>query len=395
MKNVAIIGIGMNADTVTREGLRAIERSDVLFGAPRMLGAFSHLEKPSFPVYEPAAIKALINESALSNFAVLVSGDTGFFSAAKLLVATLSELETTLFPGISSVSYFFAKLKRCWQDAVLISCHGREGNLVDAVRRNRMTFALTGDNVNTLAARLSEAGYGDLPITVGVTLGSQDEHIFTLPAAELVQTPVRELSVLLIENSNADARVRFGIPDGEFARGDVPMTKSEVRAVSLSRLALSPNDVCCDIGAGTGSVTVEMAMAVYKGRVYSIEKSKDAISLLKENCKRFHLGNVTPIFGSAPEALSSLSPINAAFIGGSSGAMKEIVAAVLSKNPFARIVVNAIALETLHAAVEAFKQYGITPEIVQIGSARSKPAGDLNMMLAQNPVFIVSGGGKP
>lgn len=395
MKNVAIIGIGMGADTITCEGLHAIEQSEILFGAPRMLDAFSRLEKPSFPVYEPDKIKTLLNESKFSRFAVLVSGDTGFFSAAKLLVAVLSDCETTFFPGISSVSYFFAKLKRSWQGAALISCHGREGNLVDTVRRNRTTFVLTGGNIVALSQQLTESGFGHLVATAGENLGSECERIITLPAEELVQIPIRELAVLLIENPNADARVRFGIPDEEFARGDVPMTKSEVRAVSLSRLALPPGAVCCDIGAGTGSVTVEMAMAVYKGHVYAIEKEEKALSLLKENCRRFHLGNVTPISGRAPEALSSLPPMDAAFIGGSGGAINEIIAAVLSKNPSARIVVNAIALETLHAAIEAFKQHGITPEIIQLGSARSKPAGDLNMMLAQNPIFIVSGGGKP
>lgn len=395
MKSVMIVGIGMGADTITGEGLCAIEQAEVLFGAPRMVEAFSRFEKPSYAVYEPDKIKAFLDESELSRFAVLVSGDTGFFSAADGLIAALADYEVRLFPGISSVSYFFANLKRPWQNAALLSCHGKEVNLVDAVRRNQMTFALTGGNVNALAKELAQAGYGALEAAVGENLGAQNERIFTIPVNELAKMPVGKLAVLLIENPCADARMRFGIPDEEFTRGEVPMTKSEARAVTLSRLALSPHAVCCDIGAGTGSVTVEMALAAYNGHVYAVDKNEEAISLIKENCMRFHLGNVTPVLGNAPESLSSLPSMDAAFIGGSGGAMAKIFAVILSKNPSARIVVNAIALETLRAAVEAFKRHGVTPEIVQLSTARAKPVGGLNMMLAQNPVFIVSGGGKP
>ena len=394
MKSVAIIGIGMGADTVTGEGLGAIEQAEVLLGAPRMLSAFSRFDKPSYAVYEPEKVKALLGENGMQRFAVLVSGDTGFYSAADGLTETLSGYEVKLIPGISSVSYFFAKLKRPWQGAALLSCHGRGTNLTDTVRRSKLTFALTGGNADALAKGLAEAGFGGLTATIGESLGTENERIFTLPVNELVKASVSNLSVLLIENPDADARIRFGIPDGEFTRGAAPMTKSEVRAMSMSRLALSPNAVCCDIGAGTGSVTVEMALAAYEGHIYAVDKNEEAVSLIAENCKRFHIGNVTPVLGSAPGALLSLPPMDAAFIGGSGGAMGDIFAAVLSKNHLARIVVNAIALETLHAAVGTFKAHGIMPEIVQLNAARAKPVGDIHMMLAQNPVFIVSGGGK-
>ena len=394
MKSVAIIGIGMGADTVTGEGLRAIEQAEVLLGAPRMLSAFSRFDKPSYAVYEPEKVKTLLDESGFLRFAVLVSGDTGFYSAADGLTGTLSGYEMRLIPGICSVSYFFAKIKRPWQDAALLSCHGRGTNFTDTVRRNRLTFALTGGNADTLAKGLAEAGFGGLTATIGENLGAENERIFTLPVNELEKASVSNLSVLLIENPDADARIRFGIPDEEFIRGEAPMTKSEVRAVSMSRLALSPDAVCCDIGAGTGSVTVEMALTAYEGHVYAIDKNEEAVSLIAENCRRFHIGNVTPVFGNAPRALLSLPPLDATFIGGSGGAMGDIFEAVLLKNPYVRIVVNAIALETLHAAVEAYKAHGIMPEIVQLNAARAKPAGGLHMMLAQNPVFIISGGGK-
>ncbi|MEA4897562.1 MAG: precorrin-6y C5,15-methyltransferase (decarboxylating) subunit CbiE [Christensenellaceae bacterium] len=394
MKSVTIVGIGMGAETITAEGLRAVERAQALLGAPRVLGAFPREDRPVYPAYAPDKVREIVEKSGLERFAVLVSGDTGFFSAAEGLAFALAAYDIRLIPGIPSIAYFFARLKRPWQEAAILSCHGRAANFTDAVRRNRLTFALTGGNVDALARSLADAGLGGLAATVGEKLGTEGERIFTLPVGELARTPVGKLAVLLVENPDADARVRFGIPDEAFLRGDAPMTKAEVRAVSMSRLAPDPGAICCDIGAGTGSVTVEMALAAYAGHVYAVDQKEEAVSLIAENCRRFHIGNVTPILGGAPEALEELPPLDAAFIGGSGGAMAGIFEAILSKNPSARVVVNAVALETLNAALAAFKAHGIAPEIIQLGAARAKNAGGLNMMLAQNPVFILSGGGK-
>jgi precorrin-6Y C5,15-methyltransferase (decarboxylating) len=395
MKQVVIVGTGMGAGSITAEGLRAIERAQVLLGAPRMLAAFADAQRPAHAVYAPDRVREIVEQGDFERFAVLVSGDTGFYSAAEGLTAALSGCDVRLIPGISSVSYFFARIKRPWQGAALVSCHGRTANFVDAVRRNRLTFALTGGNVGALARELVRAGFGHLAATVGQDLGTDDERIFTLPADQLAQAPVGNLAVMLVDNPDADARIRFGIHDEEFIRGDAPMTKSEVRAVVMSRLMLPPDAICCDIGAGTGSVAVEMALAAHEGHVYAIDKKEEAIHLIVENCRRFHVGNVTPVPGRAPDALFDLPPLDAAFIGGSGGGMAGIFAAILSKNPLARIVVSAVALETIGAALAAFQAHGIAPEIVQLGAARARRAGSLHMMLAQNPIFILSGGGRP
>ncbi|MEA4968910.1 MAG: precorrin-6y C5,15-methyltransferase (decarboxylating) subunit CbiE [Candidatus Pelethousia sp.] len=394
MKNVTIIGIGMGQDTLTQEGLRAIGQAEVLLGAPRLLAACPAGNKPAYAAYEPDWVAQIIRESASERFAVLVSGDTGFYSAAQGLLLALAEYEVSLSPGISSLAYFFARLKRPWQGAALLSCHGRTANLVDAVRRNKCTFALTGHNVSLLAAQLTQAGFGGLRATLGEDLGRESERILDLPVAALMAEPVGRLAVLLVENPAADARVRFGIPDEEFIRGDAPMTKAEVRAVILSRLGLMPGAVCCDIGAGTGSVAIEMALAAYEGYVYALDKNEEAIRLISENCRRFHIGNVTPVLGGAPAVLGDLPPLDAAFIGGSGGMMGDIFTMVLSMNPKARIVVSAIALESVSAAIEACQAHGLAAEIVQLNAARAKPAGNLHMLLAQNPVFIISAGGN-
>lgn len=393
MKRISIVGVGMSAATVTREGYEAIQQADVLVGAKRMLAMFAYLGKPVCDAYLPDDVAAAIESETASRFAVLVSGDTGFYSGAAGLVKRLNIYQPVILPGISSVSYFFAKCGMPWQEAKLISCHGQSSSIVDAVRRNHLTFALTGGNVDVLARRLVSAGFEELFATVGEDLGAADERIFKLTVGELACVPSGALAVLLVENPGFDARIRSGISDAEFLRGDVPMTKAEVRAVTMSKLALSPEAICCDIGCGTGSVTVEMALAAHQGHVYAIDKNPEAIALTEQNCAAFRIGNVTTIHGGAPEALAALPPLDAAFIGGSGGTMREIITEVLTRNPHARIAVNAVALETVTAALAAFSENHIEAEVVQVGVARTKPVAGLRMLSAQNPVFIISGGG--
>lgn len=393
MKHVAIVGLGMSANTLTAEGLRTVEQADVLIGAPRLTAQFERLGKLSFAEFAPQAVADIVDEHEHARFCVLVSGDPGFYSAAEGLCAALTECSVSVVPGVSSLSYLFARLKRPWQDAKLVSCHGRSANLVDAVRRNQLTFVLTGGNMARLGEELIEAGFGRLTAWVGENLGMPDERILTAPVSTLPAAGIGRLAVLLVENPGCDGRVRFGIPDEEFVRGDVPMTKCEVRAVTMSRLSLRPTAVCCDVGAGTGSVTVEMALAAYEGRVYALDTSEQAVSLIRANCRAFHVGNVTPVLGSAPEALEGLPAPDAAFIGGSAGRFGEVFETLLIKNPRVRIVVNAVTLETVHEATEAFAAHGIVPEIVQLGAVRAKPVGNRHMLQAGSPVFIFSGDG--
>ncbi len=393
MKQVVIVGVGMGPDTLTRQGVRAIEEAEVLFGAPRMLEMFSYLGKTAYPQYASDEVAKKINESDWERVAVLVSGDTGFYSAAEQLISALPGCETLLIPGVSSLSSFFSKLKRPWQGVKLLSCHGRYGNIVDAVRRNCMTFVLTGNNIAALLSRLADAGFGGLTAYAGENLGQNDEHVLIRSVEELGEEKLSSLCVLAVENPRYDARIRFGIPDTEFVRGDAPMTKRETRAMALSLLGLAPDAVCCDIGAGTGSVTVEMALAAHEGWVYAIEREGAAAQLITQNCRAFHIGNVSVLPGSAPDRLAELPRLDAAFIGGSGGRMKEIIAGLLHNNPHMRIVVSAIALESVSAALDAFSQSGNAPELLQLSAARAKTVGDLHMMLSQNPVFLIAGGG--
>ena len=413
MKKIYIIGAGLSAGSITAEAASALRKSAVVFGAERLLEDYAPFikEKTLVPEYASDKVIKAIKESSQECFSVLVSGDPGFYSAALKLCEGFDQengeaemgsdfehwdvkYEVKVLPGISSVNAMFAALKRPWQDAVLCSFHGRDVNAAELVRRNREVFFLTGKNTAELSKKLCDAGYGGLALRVGQDLGRPTERVFSCMASELAGMELSSLTVVLAENPMADDSVRFGLADEEFVRGNVPMTKSEVRAVVMSKLGIRPGMVCADIGAGTGSCTVEMALAAWKGKVYAIDPNPEAVELIKLNCRNFHIGNVEAVEGLAPDDMKDWPALDAVFVGGSKGNMAEIFDAVLEKNPKARIVTSAIVLQTLQAAMDAFARHGIDPEIVQISAAASKKVGGMDMMMARNPIFIISGGGE-
>ena len=393
MKEINIIGMGMSEKTLTAEALALIANADILIGAKRLINEFSELNKPSYNAYLSNDILEIIEKTDAEKIAILVSGDVGFYSAAEKLTETLKEYSPNLIAGISSVSYFFAKCSLPWKDANLISCHGLDTNIVSSVRRNRFTFALTGKNIPELQKELVKYGFGDLKVWIGENLGSDEESIQESKISDLDGKEFSSLTVLIIENPDFDSRIRTGIPDEEFIRGKVPMTKSEVRAVCLSKLALSPTDIAYDIGCGTGSVTIEMAFSAYDGKVYAFDKNEEAIALLEQNCQKFHLDNVEALCGLAPECLKDLPVPDVAFIGGSSGNMDEIVSYLYGINDKMRFVITAVTLENAMAGLDSLKNVGISGDIVQVAVSKGRQIGDLHMLMAQNPIFIISGSG--
>lgn len=169
------------------------------------------------------------------------------------------------------------------------------------------------------------------------------------------------------------------------------MTKSEVRTVSLAKLKLTEDSVCYDIGAGTGSVAVEMALRAHQGMVYAIEKKEDAAALIEENKRKFVTDNLTLIRGTAPAAMCGLPAPTHAFVGGSSGNLREILMLLVRKNKDVRIVINCITLETVTEALQAVKDFDFEEsEIVQLGVSRAKELGRYHMMMGENPIYVIT-----
>lgn len=395
--NVTLIGMGSGQpENLTLQGLAALRQADLILGARRLLAVLpAGCTENRAAAYRPDEVAELLQTSGAENAVLVYSGDTGFYSGASAMMEKLEALgvRARVLPGLSSIQLLAAALGRPWQGWNLVSAHGRTCDPVAECMQGRPTFFLTGGSEDpaTLCAQLAAEGFGDVQGVVGQCLGTPEEKIFRGSVKELAAGRFNSLSVLLVEAAEVLPRRAPGLPDEAFERGDVPMTKQEVRAAVLAKLAVRPEDILWDVGAGTGSVSVELALAAPRGRVYAVECRPEGCALIKANREKFRTRNLVLVEGLAPAALSDLPAPDAVFIGGSKGSLAAIVDTALDKNPDARICVSAIALETLSAAVAALTAKGRTVQVSQIAVSRAKAVGGLHLMMAQNPIYLITG----
>lgn len=407
-RRVSLVGIGTGcADQFTLQAKKACREAELLIGAGRMVQAASRPGQDTYVSYRPEEIAAYIREHpGYRKIAVVFSGDVGCYSGAKKLLPLLeaetedSSLELEVIPGISSVVYFCARLGTSWEDAALVSMHGKQANVISAVRENKKTIVLAGngEGIRRLCQEMVKYGYGDLKVSAGENLSYPEERIVTGSAKQLCQYEGGGLAVLCIENPCGGRRwIGGGIPDDQFLRGAVPMTKEEVRNVCLSKLRLREDSILYDVGSGTGSVAVEAALLARQGEVYAIERKDEAAALIYSNKYRFGTDNLYVVHGEAPEALRGLPSPDSVFIGGSGGNLKEILSEVMGNFRDVRIVISAISLETVAEAVQSLKEWkncGVfrmeEEEILQLSVAKSKTVGKYHMMMGQNPIFVIS-----
>lgn len=406
-KKVALIGIGMgNAGTMTLQGYQRIKEAELLIGAKRMIASIPEelkQGKETFISYKTEEILQCIKEhKKCSKIAVLFSGDVGFYSGAQKLWEQLEQrkvqedlpCETELVCGISSVVYFASCIGMSWEDMKLMSIHGRNQNVVGALRQQEKVFTLTGGakGIQELCRELITYGLEDTKIYIGRQLGNEEQTIEKGSPKEFQNYEKEGLCVVVLVNEAAKkAAVTHGIPDEEFLREKVPMTKEEVRSISISKLQLSKDSVVYDIGAGTGSISVECARMAVEGTVFAIEKKPQAWALIQKNSEKLAAKNLQIAAGEAPEILKKLPTPTHAFIGGSSGKLEEILLCLWEKNPNVRIVINAISLETIGEVTQLIKKYEFEQkEIVQVNIAKAKEIGNYQMMMGQNPVYVIT-----
>ena len=396
---ITLVGMGSGMPgSLTAQGLAALQQADLILGARRLL---EHLPEGCTAerraMYKPEEILACLAEAPDRNAALVYSGDTGFYSGASALLPMLRAfgISCRVLPGLSSVQLLAAAVGRPWQDWKLVSAHGCTCDPVAEclTSEGKPVFFLTGgaETPASLCARLDAAGLGDAHALVGENLGTPEEAVRFGTVAELAPQTFAPLSVLLVEHTELPQHRTPGLPDEAFLRSTVPMTKQEVRAAALAKLGVRPTDILWDVGAGTGSVSVELALAAPRGQVYAVECDPEACALIRQNREKFHAFNLTLLEGRAPQALEALPAPGAVFIGGTKGGMAAVVDIILAKNPNARICISAIALETLSAAVAALTAHGLSAEVTQIAVSRTKPAGKLHLLMANNPIFLITG----
>lgn len=407
MPQIYLIGIGMgNPDTLTVRAQRIIGQSDCLIGAKRMLESVENDRAVRISsIKNEEIVSAILQQPQDSIISVLLSGDVGFYSAAKKLCGcirqSVADAKLELICGISSLQYFCAKIETSWDDLKVISVHGRENNVPAAVQKFGKVFVLTGSNqtAGDVCKALCRYGLSDALVWVGEELSYPQEKISHGTAEELSGQIFSSLAVMVIEGKKVPQTdyPAIGLADEMFLRNTegktVPMTKQEIRAVALSRLQITEDACVYDVGAGTGSVSIEVALTARGGRVYAIEKNPQAVEQLHKNRELFGAQNMQIVLGSAPQALLPLPAPDFVFVGGSSGNLSDILQLCFSKNPKVRVVVTAVTLETVGEMLCCAKELGQTfPnlcfEVTQVSCARSRQAGNYHLMNGMNPVWI-------
>ena len=420
-RKIILSGIGMgNTDGMTREAYHAFEEAEVIFGAERMLENLPG-KGVKVPYYRADdIISYLIEYPQYTKVAAAFSGDSGFYSGAQSMKKALEEAnekgilksETTILPGISSVSALAAHFGVSWNDAVLASIHGRRTNVVNLVRKNTKVFLLlSGKNdFEMLVNKFREAGINNVKISAGYRLSYPNEKLFTFYLDEF-ETKLLDLPegvyTCLIENEDCEEQILTpGMDDEIFSRTKVPMTKNEVRVLSISRLELTKKAVVYDVGSGTGSVSAECARLSPDIFVFAIEQKEEAANLTKENAVRLGLSDqIVVINKKAPEGFEELPTPTHVFIGGSSGALSDILSAIQKKlivkentkgktdkaSKGVRVVINAVSLETIAQITKLIQMYPVKHvQLTQIQASRAHKLGSYNLMQAQNPVLIAS-----
>lgn len=405
--NIILAGIGMGASKgVTREVSDAIESADILLGAKRLIEPYKpRMEKRPYYLGKDIVpyLEDLFLQSAGKRYRVVVlfSGDSGCYSGCQALAHCLHEAvaekrflaDIRILPGISSVSYLASCIRESYQDAAIMSMHGKLlPDLARRIQENEKTFLFMSGvkDMRKLGITLTEAFMNDCVITAGYQLSYEDEEIIKLTPKECLSCEKEGLYICFIYNPNPKKRpLTPGIADEEFIRGKVPMTKKEIREVSICKLRLYPGAVVYDIGSGTGSVAVEMADMSPDIEVFALEQKPEAVELIEKNKEKFHLDNITVLKTKAPEGLMDLKMATHAFIGGSGGNMKEIIETLYQINPGMRIVINAVSIETLCEIKEIILAYPVCDtEFVQLQVSRVKELGAYHMMQAENPIFV-------
>lgn len=410
--NITLAGIGMgHADCMTKEAEQAVHRADILFGAQRLLENID-TKAERFPFYQAEQILPVLyrmqaqNElQTTKNVVILFSGDSGFYSGCQSLYAMLeSEIRRKhlsaslrILPGISSAAYLASCIGESYQDAAVYSTHGKKlCNLVRRIQSSPKTFLLTSGvkDVNWLGRVLTDAGMAECEIITGYQLSYKEQRIASYTPSECSELKEEGLYTCLVKNPCAVHRkLTHGLAEKAFIRDKVPMTKEEVREIGICKLYLRDKAVVYDIGSGTGSVAIEIAGLSDDIQVYAVERNPDAVSLIQRNKEQFELENIAVISAQAPEGLAGLPTATHAFIGGSGGKLKEIMAALRQINPAMRVVVHAVSMETICEVREILSDLTKTgciegDEIVQVQVSRVKKVGKHHLMQSENPVWI-------
>ncbi|HCC68574.1 MAG TPA: cobalamin biosynthesis bifunctional protein CbiET, partial [Nitrospiraceae bacterium] len=351
---------------------------------------------------------------------LLASGDPMFFGIGRRVVKEFGKDVVEILPDLSSIQVAFSKIKEPWDDALLISLHGGpdpekrrrleyEINDIPMLLEGHNKIAILTDKVNNpseIAKILNlslPTSHFQLKMYVCERLGYPDERIVEGTPVEIAEMSFLDPNVVILKNtehrihnteseiSNPKSKIPiFGLKEDEIRHSKGMITKDEVRAVTIHKLRLPQRGVFWDIGAGSGSISIEAARMSPLLRVFAVEKDGEQIKILKKNIKALKCFNIDVIEGDATEVISGLPHPDVVFIGGSGGKLHSIIKATLEAGCF-RIVINAVTFDTLTKAQRFLKKENMKVEITEVNISKSKGLKDKEYLSASNPIFIIVG----
>ena len=376
-----------------------------------------------------------LNKGEHGGVVLLASGDPTFFGIGRRAVREFGKEIIEILPDLSSIQIAFSRIKESWDDAFLMSLHGgpdpekrrRLPYELDDIpyllqRHNKILILTDKENNPALIAKFLNSSFvtrhSSLKMYVCEKLGYSDEKITEGTPEEIAGMTFSEPNVVILKNEKPSSMsfplvgnpselpeepkkdcgqaamtddVRFGLKENEIAHSRGLITKNEVRAVTIHKLSLPQRGVLWDIGAGSGSVSIEAARLYPELKVFAVEKDKEQIKNIKENRIKFDATNIEIIKGQAPDVLINLTAPDRVFIGGSGGRLKETIGTIKEKMPSGIIVINATTVETLNIAIAELQKNGFLVDVSQVSVSRMKKIGEGNCFSALNPVFVIRG----
>ena len=394
--------MGMTLEDLTAKHLEIIDKADTLVGGKRLLDLFkeSRARQKVIGKDVDGVIRFVKNERKKKRVVVLASGDPMFYGIGRRMLDAIGAKNTLIYPNISSIAAAFARIKEPWDDVFVISLHGRENEsgLFKALEENDKIAVFTDpkNNPARLAARLLENQFFNYQICVLEALGSKSEKVNWYALAEAAKKTFADPNMVVLKRSPNPAedqkRLFLGAPDSWYDHHRGLITKSEIRAITLSKLHLAADHILWDLGAGSGSVSMEASLIIKNGKIFAVEKNSDRVEHIKNNKKRFGIGNLKVIQAELPQGLAKLPHPDRIFIGGGGKQLKSIItAATQYLKPKGVMVVNTVLIPNVEAARETLEKQDFNTEIIQVQINRSRQMPWAARMEAMNPVWIVTG----
>jgi len=385
-----------------------IEEADVLAAGDRLLNLFPKVKAARLRLSLPIEgwlkeLKTLQRKG--KKVVVLTSGDPNYYGLAKKLMTVIEPDLVTVIPAPTVMQQAFARLKVSWENTEVVSLHGRESQtafwsaLFRASHHSGSGFvAIYTDPENTptvIAKRLLGRGQQNWRMIVFEDLGTRDERhtAWTLFDAKLRK--FSPLNLVVLECLKRPAHISLGMPESDFVHEAGLITKRETRLVALGLLNLRPHHTLWDLGAGSGSISIEAASLLPYGSVWAVEKSPLRSKQIAANRAFFGATQVEVVEDESLAAMDHLPPPDRIFIGGGGGGLPEIIKKARARlAPKGLILANAVSLDSLGLATAAVSEAGLKLSVTQIQAARSEPLNDSLILKPMNQVWLVLGAAK-